>query len=196
MSRKSTRTPFMADQVYHIYNRGNNREKLFYTPENYQMFLELYKDLPGTFAETYAYCLIPNHFHFLIRIKQDADQYEFVSQMRRWLIKYAMHINRQEGRMGHLFTRPIKRIHVTDEFYLKNLIRYIHLNPSKHGILLNPEDYKYSSFRSFLARDNDTIIEKEISMEFFHNDYLEFVDFHRIKHSIEEIQSFIIDDEG
>ncbi len=186
----------MADQVYHIYNRGNNREKLFYTPENYQMFLELYKDLPGTFAETYAYCLIPNHFHFLIRIKQDADQYEFVSQMRRWLIKYAMHINRQEGRMGHLFTRPIKRIHVTDEFYLKNLIRYIHLNPSKHGILLNPEDYKYSSFRSFLARDNDTIIEKEISMEFFHNDYLEFVDFHRIKHSIEEIQSFIIDDEG
>lgn len=196
MAKKSTRIPFEPDRVYHIFNRGNNREKLFYTPGHYQMFLDLYQKFPGTLADTYSYCLIPNHFHFLIRIDDRAEPGDFVRQMRRWLITYSMTVNREMDRRGHLFTRPINRILVTDEFYLKHLIRYIHLNPVKHGICKNCDDYKYSSYRAFLSKYPDSILSKEDALEFFNADLLEFLEFHRARQDDEEIKRFVLEDKG
>lgn len=194
MSRKSTRTPFESDQVYHLYNRGNNREKLFYSPAHYQMFLDLYNKFPGTLAETYCYCLIPNHFHFLIRVNKEVESKEFVKQMRRWLISYAMTVNQEANRRGHLFTRPINRIHVDDEVYYKHLVRYIHYNPLKHGITQFLDTYEYSSYRCFFSKGDDTIISRNDALGFFNDDVLEFMDFHRSQPDEEEIKRFILED--
>jgi putative transposase len=196
MPKKSTRIPFESDRVYHIYNRGNNREKLFYHPGHYQMFLDLYQKFPGTLADTYCYCLIPNHFHFLMRIKENARPGEFVNQMRRWLISYAMSVNQDVNRRGHLFTRPVNRILVDDEFYFKHVVRYVHLNPVKHGICTTIDDFKYSSYRSFFSKNPNSLLSRADALEFFNGDLLEFIEFHRIKHDDEEIKRFILDDKG
>jgi REP element-mobilizing transposase RayT len=194
MPKKSTRIPFEDDHVYHLYNRGNNREKLFYSPDDYQMFMDYFKRYPGTLAETYSYCLIPNHFHFLIRVKIKGDEQAFVRMMRIWLIKYAMRINDLRNRRGHLFTRPINRIKVADETYLKNLIRYIHLNPARHGLTTNYRSYPYSSYRNFLTNEPSDIVSKEVVLELFNNDYLEFIDFHDSDHNDEEISQYTIEE--
>ena len=196
MSRKSTKTPFSSDKVYHVYNRGNNREKIFYSPSQCRLFLDLYQQYPGTLAETYAYCLISNHFHFLIRVKNEVNGKQFVKEIRRWLIKYAMTVNREVNRRGHLFTRPINRIEITDEFYFKHLIRYIHYNPVKHGIAKRYDNYPYSSFRSYLSKNGNTIISKDIAMSFFNDDLLEFLDFHRISPDETPINRFILEEKG
>jgi REP element-mobilizing transposase RayT len=194
MAKKSTRIPFEADHVFHLYNRGNNRERLFYSPGDYQVFLDYYGAYPGTLADTYSYCLIPNHFHFLIRIKMESDEREFVRRMRIWLIKYAMYINRSKNRRGHLFTRPINRIKVTDETYLKHLVRYIHLNPVKHGLKFTHQNYPYSSYREFLAKDHNGIVSKKETLELFNDDPLEFIDYHLIDHTNDEIEQYIIEE--
>lgn len=194
MSKKTTRTPFEGDKVYHIYNRGNNREKIFYSKDHYQRFLELYQIFPGEIAETYCYCLIPNHFHILLRINRDVEGKDFVRQIRRWLITYAMSVNREVNRKGHLFTRPLNRIQVTDEYYLKHLIRYIHLNPTKHGITEKFDLYSYSSYRTYLSKEQDPLIAREAGIEFFNGDILEYLDFHRTLPNEEELKSFIVEE--
>jgi REP element-mobilizing transposase RayT len=184
----------MEDRVYHIYNRGNNREKLFYSKEHYELFLELFKKHPGTLADTYCYCLIPNHFHFLIRVRKNSGENDFVSQIRRWLISYAMTVNRQMDRKGHLLTRPINRIEVTDEAYLKHVVRYIHLNPLKHGLTIKWDKYQYSSYRIFLSSHSQHFLAKEDAMVHFNNDLLEFIDFHHSEHDDGDIERFIIEE--
>lgn len=66
--------PLRFGQTYHIYNRGNNRENLFVEPRNYPYFLNLYAKHILPIAETYAYCLLPNHFHFAIRTRTEEEQ--------------------------------------------------------------------------------------------------------------------------
>jgi hypothetical protein len=156
--------------------------------------MDFYKKYPGPFADTYSYCLIPNHFHFLIRIRVNGDEQEFVRMMRIWLIKYAMYLNRIRNRRGHLFTRPINRIKVTDEGYLKNIIRYIHLNPVKHRITLDYKNYTYSSYRTILSKTQSDFLLKDEVLTLFNEDYLEFIDFHDSEQDDEEIVRFIIEE--
>lgn len=66
--------PMLAGQFYHVYNRGNNHENLFYSHENYRYFLEKWQQYLTDYVDTYAYCLLPNHFHFLIQVK-DVEEY-------------------------------------------------------------------------------------------------------------------------
>ena len=93
--------PIYANTFYHIYNRGNNYEKIFFNDNNYYYFLNKYDKYLSSVVETYAYCLIPNHFHLLIKTK---DDYENISeQFRRFFITYSQKINEQENRSGSLF---------------------------------------------------------------------------------------------
>jgi len=66
-------SPLLFDQYYHIFNRGNNRENIFIEERNYRYFLELYAHHINSIADTYAYCLLHNHFHLLVRIKSKAE---------------------------------------------------------------------------------------------------------------------------
>lgn len=126
---------------YHIYNRGNNRENIFPQERNYTYFMELWWKHISPIAETWAYCLLRNHFHAVVYIKnkedltglQDRSGLKPPSQyFSNFFNAYARGINIAIQRTGALFERPFKRIPVESESYLMRLIVYIHQNPQKH----------------------------------------------------------------
>ncbi len=159
--------PLQYETYYHIYNRGNNGETIFRHRENYLHFLKLYRKHFEPLAETFAYCLLPNHFHFVVRIRSQAEiealanQTLRVSQTLRVLPTpsqafgnlcnaYAKAVNKAYGRTGSLLEHPFGRIPVTTDAYFYNLITYIHRNPQKHGIVEDFRDWPYSSYEAIL----------------------------------------------
>ena len=106
-------TPIEIDRYYHIFNRGNNHELLFYKEFNYSYFLNKYDKYLSEHVSTFAYCLMPNHFHLLIKTKTDSTS----KQLRKLFQSYALSINKQENRTGSLFTKPFRRIAIEDNEY-------------------------------------------------------------------------------
>ncbi len=158
---------------YHIYNRGNNKENIFQKTENYYYFLKLYDKYIEPIANTYAWCLMPNHFHILIRIK-DINSTREVSKNSKLLIKsphqhfsnlfnaYAKAINKKYSRTGSLFQYKFRRKKITGEDYLRNLIQYIHLNPQHHKFIDDYRNYKFSSYQSVISSKPSKIKRLEV----------------------------------
>ncbi|MBN1643178.1 MAG: transposase, partial [Anaerolineae bacterium] len=145
------------ETYYHIYNRGNNRENLFRCDENYRYFLRLYAHHIEPVAETYAYCLMPNHFHLLLRTREQGltgsgKRVRSPSQAFSNLFNaYTKAFNKAHGRSGALFQRPFQRIPVTSEAYLRRLVVYIHQNPVRHGFVDQLSEWPYSSYAALLS---------------------------------------------
>ncbi|MCB9134393.1 MAG: hypothetical protein H6636_03135 [Anaerolineales bacterium] len=162
--------PFHPGLYYHIYNRGNNGETLFRQERNYRYFLELYIHYIFPIAETFAYCLLPNHFHFLIRIRdletllllqgfkerQSSDERRSLNaklgqQFATLFGTYTKTINNRFNRTGSLFEKPVHRKLVDSDAYFTALVAYIHRNPQNHGLI---DDYKlwpHSSYQALLS---------------------------------------------
>jgi REP element-mobilizing transposase RayT len=149
--------PLQPGRYYHIYNRGNNRENLFLEERNYRHFLKLYGRYVAPVANTYAYCLLKNHFHVLVRIKMVAEQGQTgkilnpSQQLGNLFNAYSKAINKAYRRSGSLFEHPFERIEVTSEQYLLRLIIYIHHNPQKHGLIADFRDWPYSSYQALCS---------------------------------------------
>jgi REP element-mobilizing transposase RayT len=138
--------------TYHVYNRAVGSEKLFFEDRNYFYFLEkLYKNTVAC-MDIWAYCLLGNHFHLLMTVKDTSKTKDVSEAFRRFGISYSQAINKQEGRMGSLFMKPIKRVRITGERHLKNLIVYIHTNPYLHGISRDYRNYRWSSYQDFVGK--------------------------------------------
>lgn len=152
--------PLAYDAIYHIWNRGVNRTTIFHNDDNYRYFLQLYVKHIEPVAETYAYCLLPNHFHFLIRTRT-ADAQAAYRQARQTAIAgiiepsqafsnlfnaYVRAFNKRNGRTGGLFEARFGRKQVTTDAYLSHLVVYIHQNPLKHGLVDSVSDWRYSSY--------------------------------------------------
>jgi len=158
-------SPLSYGCSYHVYARGTNRENIFVEPPNYEHFLRLYGHHVAPIADTYAYCLLKNHFHLLIRIKTTAEigeQTRRVSETLRvhpapsqtfstFLNAYAKSINLKYNRTGSLFQHPFGRILVEHEQYFARLVVYIHRNPQRHGLIENFRDWPHSSFQTLLS---------------------------------------------
>lgn len=169
-----------TDHYYHIYNRGNNGENLFYNDKNYLYFLKLYKKHIFPIAETFAWCLLKNHFHLLVKIRTDEEicnnfnikveklDKKPSQQFSNLFNAYVQAINKQNNRHGSLLETPFKRKQIKDEQYLKNLIIYIHNNPIQHNFVESLENYKWSSYSSLIS-NKDTYIEREKVTELFDN---------------------------
>jgi putative transposase len=147
-----------AGKYYHVINRGNNGDNLFYHPKHYHYFLQKYAELLSDYIDTFCYCLLPNHFHLLVRVRSDNyrinlrnDGQVVSNQFRKFFLGYAQAINKQEGRTGSLFQKNFKRLLVEDDDYRRYLVFYIHFNPQKHGIDLDFKHYSYSSYQSLLC---------------------------------------------
>ena len=179
-------------RYYHIYNRGNNRENIFREARNYPYFMRLYARYIPAVAETFAYCLLKNHFHLLVRIKtedeirreilQTIEQTFRVSKTLKVSIEiderapsqafsnlfnaYTKAINRAYNRTGSLFEHPFGRIEVSDEAYFARLTAYIHQNPQKHGLIADFRDWPYSSYQVLLSR-KPTQLQREETLSWF-----------------------------
>ena len=142
----SRRIPLQAGNFYHLYNRGNNRQTIFFERENYIHFLCLMREhLATKGVDILAYCLMPNHYHFLVYLQND----NLSAAMHRLSVAYTKAINKRFNRSGALFQGRFQSIHVNDPNYLIHLSRYIHLNPVKAGFVDRPEEWEFSSYLEY-----------------------------------------------
>ena len=147
-------TPFRAGEYYHVYNRGCNREPIFVRRENYLFFLTRLREyLCDSTADVFAYCLMPNHYHLLIRLRDD----DLSGPMHAMSTSYSKAFNKECQRVGPLFQGPFRAIHVDREEYLLHLTRYIHLNPVVAGLVARPEDWEFSSYPEYVGLRNGTL---------------------------------------
>ena len=168
------RDPLQAGQYYHLYSRGNNRQRIFLEPENYLFFLrQLRKYLVPQILHIVAYCLMPNHYHLLVHLSSD----ELSTMMKRFLLSYANAINKRYGRSGALFEGRFRTACVEEDRYLLHLSRYIHLNPVLAGIVQRPEDWEFSSYREYVGLRGGTLPAPEIVLSQFSSQvaYRQFV---------------------
>ena len=192
MPSKKNKTPILPGKVYHIYNRGNNFEKTFFIKNDYREFLNSYKKYLGKIVDTYAYALIPNHFHFLIRIKEDSLTGVFSKQYSKWILHYSNLINYREQRSGSLFLNPFKRVEINTEEYFKRLVFYIHFNPQKHKITDNFKTSLFTSYASYISNQN-TELKREYIFDIFGSKN-EFIEYHQYFHDEIKIKNIMIED--
>ncbi len=191
---------------YHIYNRGNNGDNIFYENENYYYFLKLFKKYLEPVVETFAWCLLKNHFHLLIYIKTAKEidtkllTYSTVekpkvisvtNQFSHFFNAYTQAINKRHNRTGSLFEKNFERKQVTSEKYFRTLIFYIHNNPVQHGFTNCIDDYPWSSYRSVLTT-KPTHLQRKRVIELF-DDLTNFKFYHSKKHSLDTITDLLID---
>ena len=155
---------------YHIYNRGNNRGLIFYEVGNYDYFMKLYRKYMSNLADLYAYCLLPNHFHFLLRIhgKEEHTKIgeEIVSRkFGTFLGSYVKAINTRYKRTGSLFGGRYQKKEIKSENQFISTLVYIHQNPQKHGYVERFQSWPYSSYQNFINRDPGDIL----SISLFHD---------------------------
>ncbi|WP_129678163.1 transposase [Candidatus Chloroploca sp. Khr17] len=185
---------------YHIYHRGNNREHIFREERNYRYFLDLYTRHIHPIADTFAYCLMRNHLHLLVRMKaapppdQQASKLFKPSQSFANLFNaYAKAINKAYGRSGSLFQERFGRIEVTTERYLSTLVVYIHRNPQKHGFVTHYSEWPWSSYHT-LCGHQETKLDRASVLSWF-GGQSQFIAFH---HEVidEQALSVFIDEDG
>jgi putative transposase len=146
----STTIPLQPTCYYHIFNRGNDRESIFREGRNYVYFLELYNRYIDKIADTFAFCLLPNHFHFLTRIKTN-DEINPSRSFSNLFNAYTKTINKGYNHTGSLFQKCFGRRLVESDEDLLNLVAYIHLNPQKHGLVHDFQKWRWSSYYDILT---------------------------------------------
>ena len=143
------RVAFHQDGYYHIYNRGASHGRIFLEDENYLFLLRQVKQYAQALGiATIAYCLLPNHYHFLLR--QDGNHAAGLLPQRVFN-SYSKAFNRRYERTGTLFEGPYRTIPVTSEGYLLHLCRYIHANPVRHGLVQRLEEWPYSNYPEWMG---------------------------------------------
>ena len=188
-------------ESYHMFNRAPGKEKMFNCAANYSYFLErLFLYTLGV-AEYYSYCLLPNHFHLLTRIRPleeviveyestknrpaalyDANHIsEFIMErFSNAFNSYTKSFNKVNSRKGNLLMNYTKRAEVDSNVFLTKLIHYVHTNPVHHGLCKRPRDWKHSSFNAFYLEAHTNLLKEEVLSMFggltpfdkFHNQRL------------------------
>lgn len=167
-------TPLVTGEYYHIFNRGNDKRNIFTQPRDYRRFLQTFyyykftgpkpsfskfaksdlnsfkPDSAKKLIDILCYCLMPNHFHFLIKQLQDNGVSIFLSQISNSYTKY---FNTKYTRVGALLQGAFKAVRIETEAQLIHVSRYIHLNPVVSGLVKKPEEYKWSSYLEYITQN-------------------------------------------
>jgi putative transposase len=201
--------PLQYGQYYHIYNRGNSGEILFREQRNYPYFLELYAKYVEPVAETYAYCLMSNHFHLLVHIRdfeecgkvcqahKDWQTHSLVYPSRAFsnlFSTYTKAFNKSYQRTGSLFEKPFRRELVDSDRYFAALVAYIHRNPQEHGFVPDFRDWLHSSYRAIVS-DKPTRLQRDVVLDWF-GGRVGFEELHLVEVDEEMIEPVIVDGSG
>ena len=183
---------FFPGNIFHIYNRGNNKEKIFFDEQDYKAFLfrlglcfgftekELNKEklisMPYSRIRItnvvknnfrlHIFSLMPNHFHLLIEQSGDIPISKLISQM---CTSYSMYINKKYKRVGHVFQDCFKAVLIENNSQLMWTSAYIHMNAVKDGIVKHPSEYQWSSYNDYASDRNLPIVTKELLLGTFGN---------------------------
>ncbi|MGX1022959.1 hypothetical protein [Flavobacterium sp. CS20] len=186
---------FEKGHLYHIYNQGNNRRRIFFSRQNYYYFVKKLKIYVKPYADVLAWCLMPNHFHLMVYVKHlellnsQQKSRSFNDSIGILLRSYTRAINKQENTSGSLFRQETKAICITchkgltpnsvNTIYGKSLnikhpksqypqicFDYIHNNPYKAGLVITTTDWDYSSAKDYYENRNGSLINKELALEY------------------------------
>ena len=190
------KTPLVTDEIYHVFNRGINRQPTFITkwgfqravesidfyrfnkpPASFSAFLRLDREkrtemlkflqTKNVLVEIFAFCLMPNHFHFLLKQRVDGGLSKFMSNFQN---SYTRYFNTKHERDGSLFLDQFKAVRIEDDEQFLHVSRYIHLNPHTGYVvktLGELEKYPWSSFPSYLDDNSNNFIKKDFLLAFF-----------------------------
>jgi REP element-mobilizing transposase RayT len=166
-------------QSYHIYNHANGSENIFREEKNYRFFLQKYGKYLGAVVDTYAYCLMPNHFHLLVGVKGEAELAKtfpircgglekLVSkQFSNFFSSYTQSFNKKYQRKGSPFIKKFKHKLILTESQWQDTFLYIHLNPIKYGFAKDLKDWKWSSFHGYEKVTNLSKLERSYYLNYF-----------------------------
>ena len=177
---------FEPNQVYHVYNRGNDKQPIFFTDANYLYFLQKIKTEWKKYADILCYCLMPNHFHLMLTPNEEgckniilADKETHMQSLSKIIGKtlssYTKAINVQNNTTGNLFQKKTKAKLLTgpnsliEKFstheYLLTCFHYIHQNPLKAKLAKDLKNWLYSSYPDYYSNRNGTICNKTLTMQ-------------------------------
>lgn len=164
----------IANEIYHIYNQGNNREDIFTSDDEYVEFLRLFRKFVLPYCKVLAYCLLPNHFHFEIYATEDSANIKKVGNItscqlsngfRLLQSNYAQWFNKRRGRTGSLFRQKTKAKGMSDGSSNHGYIafHYIHQNPLNAKLVSKLEDWQYCSFQDYAGLRNGNLCDKALA---------------------------------
>ncbi|MEJ8817064.1 hypothetical protein [Lacibacter sp. H407] len=169
-------------EFYHIYNRGNNKQSIFFNDDNYVFFIKKIREQLLPVADILAYCLMPNHFHILIKANEQSvkernsfggkPMQEFAYKIGMLLSSYTQAVNKANKTSGSLFQQKTKAKLLAEEInnhkvsYLEHCFFYIHQNPLAADLVKDLNDWKYSSHLDYCDKRNGTLCNKELFFSF------------------------------
>ncbi len=205
---RNIQVDFEHEQFFHVFNRTNNSEALFYKDGNKIYFLELIQKRLSGYVKFYAYALLRNHFHFAISVRSEEEILEYIqqlsneerkisettfleaenrnihklisSQFSRVFNSYSQAINKQNNRIGNLFHKPFKRSKIRNNAKFSFLLYYLHHNSRKHGVVKNFLSDPWHSYQEIL-NGTSSLIDIKFIMEWFGGKN-KFVEFHKGKY--------------
>ncbi len=164
----------IAEEIYHIYNQGNNREAVFIDDKDYIEFIILFRGFIAPHCNVLAYCLMPNHFHFEIYATEQSAAIKKVGNINSTILSngfrllqsnYAQYFNRRYDRTGSLFRQKTKAKGMSDGSLNHGYIafHYIHQNPLKASLVGRLENWEYSSYKDYAGLRNGSLCDKELA---------------------------------
>ena len=146
---------YLPGWPYHLTQRGNNRQACFVEPDNYRYYLELMQEVAGRYGVAiHAYCLMTNHIHFLVTPQSPTA---ISNTMKVVGSRYARYFNLRYRRTGTLWEGRHYASLIQSEKYLLTCHRYIELNPVRAGMVVRPEEYRWSSYGANAWGDNSLL---------------------------------------
>ena len=145
--------------LYHVVARGDNREPLFFVEQDYRHYLKLLAaGKPRYGCQYYAYALMTNHVHLMIRTGLTHPLSKLMQSVNT---AYTFYMHKRYRRVGHIFQGRYHSVLVDTDSYALELSRYIHLNPVRAGMVSSPEHHPWSSYRAYLYSGSDSVVEAE-----------------------------------
>ena len=166
---------FFKNELYHIYNRGNNQQTIFFKPDNYIFFIKKVRRYILPYCDIISYSLMPNHFHFLIHSDERTMATKTIRSqaknvlsegIRVLLSSYTQAINKQNQTSGSLFQQNTKAQPIVkgSKNYDITVFHYIHQNPYRANLVSRMEDWEYSSFADYCGKRNGSLCNRELAI--------------------------------
>lgn len=160
---------------FHVISKSVEESNLFNDEDDYKEFLKiLYEERIKHSVSIFSYCLMPNHYHILLKTNNSNLSF-FMKNLNH---RYSLYFNNRKFRVGHLFMDRFKSFYINSEGYFLNISRYIHLNPYEANLVDKPEDYNWSSFKFYFYDIENSILDKNLFYEiisFKKEDYISYV---------------------
>ncbi|MBN2727950.1 MAG: transposase [Bacteroidales bacterium] len=165
------RSKLDSGKYYHVFNHAFGKENIFIEDKNYLYFLKKFEAFLSIYVDTFAYCLMPNHFHFLIRVNE-SDQYnsnQLSRAFKSFFTSYTNSFNKTYNKWGSLFQPRFKRLLIENNEQLLTTAIYIHCNPVKHSFVDSPIEWEFSSYNSIIENKSNTWLNTKEIISWFDN---------------------------